>query len=105
MRDELTYAPRRIEWRAPEGWTVWADEDGVHLRSVSGDLMEQPDVLNLIKLYEAVRAQIANDRIYRPEAPTQAQLRAMEPSQRAAHFSRIAARAVAEAINPTTVPF
>lgn len=37
MNDDTT--PRRIEWAGPEGWTVWADEDGVHIKSASGSAL------------------------------------------------------------------
>jgi len=39
-----TPRPRRIEWSGPENWTVWADEDGCHIRAAGGSALEQCDV-------------------------------------------------------------
>lgn len=102
---ELPTAPRRIEWTAPEGWAVWADEDGVHLRTVRGDCLEQPDVLRLIALYQACRSMVANREVPAPMPPTAEQLRELTGSDRAAYFARTAAKAVSDAINPPNLPF
>lgn len=67
MTEMLSTAPRRVEWAGPEGWRVWADEDGVHLRSTRGDVLEQPDVLALIDLYMRARDQIATRQVRAPE--------------------------------------
>ena len=47
--------PRRVEWSGPNFWTVWADEDGVHVRSRSGDGLEQVEVKALFDLWTAAR--------------------------------------------------
>lgn len=97
--------PRRIEWAAPEGWTIWADEDGVHLRSRSGDCMEQPDALKLVDLYNRVRSDVVGNAVQSPKPPTREQFREMETERRARYMARTAARAVESAINPPHVPF
>lgn len=48
---QLSTTPRRIEWTGPEGFTVFADEDGVHLRAPGGHALEQPDVERLFTLW------------------------------------------------------
>ena len=53
---QLTTTPRRVEWTGPEGFTVFADEDGVHLRAPGGHALEQPDVDRLLTLWLDVRA-------------------------------------------------
>ena len=98
--------PRKIEWAAPEGWTVWADEDGVHLRSRSGDGLEMPDVSNLFRLWsEACVAVSPGGQIDPPKPPTREQVRAMS-SERAAHYAaKRAVRAIEAEFDTTDAPF
>ena len=96
--------PRRVEYAGPEGWTVWVDDDGVHLSAPSRGGLEQPDVLRLIALYEAVRDQVAAGRIPAPKPPTPDEIKAMCSFDQRAYLARRAAEAVSEAINPST-PF
>lgn len=96
--------PRRVEYVGPEGWTIWADEDGTHLSAPSRGSLEQPDVLRLIALYEAVRGQVAADRIPAPKPPTKEQIQAMYSLDQRAYLARRAAEAVSEVISPSA-PF
>lgn len=50
-----TPVPRRVEWTGPNRWTVWADEDGVHVRAPSGDGLEQPEMQMLVDLWSLAR--------------------------------------------------
>ena len=59
----LTPQPRRIEWRGPDGWTVWMDEDGCHLRSRSGDSLEMPDASDLFALWDRTRVAYLEDHL------------------------------------------
>ena len=97
---DLPDTPRRVEWRGPEGWTIWADEDGVHLKSASGDCLEQPDVLELIGLYHGVRDQVERHAIPSPTPPTREQVRAYMHADQARYLARRAGRAVADILNP-----
>lgn len=102
---ELSREPRRVEWSGPEGWTVWADEDGVHLRSARGDALEQPDVLALIALYQTVRSQVCERSIPAPRPPTREEAARWHELHQRERVAREAARAVAKVINPSDVAF
>lgn len=86
--------PRRIEWTAPEGWTIWADEDGVHIRTPNGDCLEAPDVRRLIDLYNAIRDATTSGTIPAPMPPTKEQIESMRYDSRALRMAKRAARAV-----------
>ena len=69
-------APRRIEWTGPEGWTVWADEDGVHVRAAGGHCLEMPDVQRLFDLWGAAREAVSvPGRLTPPTPPTRDEVR------------------------------
>lgn len=70
-----TPTPRRIEWMGPEGWTVWADEDGVHVRTPKGEGLECPSVDRLIDLVNLARTQVVADHIPAPQPPTRDEMR------------------------------
>lgn len=97
----MTTTPRRIEYSGPEGWTVWGDEDGVHLRTPKGDLLESGDVTTLIALVDEVRQQFATSTIPVPAPPTREQLRQMSGEQREQYEAKRASRAVFRALAPT----
>ena len=100
-----TPAPRRIEWAAPEGWTVWADEDGVHLRTARGEGLEMPDVERLLTLWHDARAAVQNDRsVPAPKPPTREEARAMIADQREEYALRRAVRAVKREFAPSDTP-
>ena len=103
----MNATPRRIEWTGPEGWTVWADEDGVHLRSRSGDCLESTDLSRLMELIHEAREQIANDRIEPPKPLTKEQARAMYSHDREAYVAKRAQRAIAREFGPDSdaIPF
>lgn len=68
---EPTPQPRRIEWSGPNGWTVWMDEDGCHLRSRSGDSLEMVEVVTLFALWDRTRvAYLDNHLVPTPQPPT-----------------------------------
>ena len=98
--------PRKIEWAAPEGWTVWADEDGVHLRSRSGDCMEMPDVNRLFQLWsEACAAVSPGGEIPAPKPPTPEEVRSWSSDRADAYAKRRALRAIESEFDTTDAPF
>ena len=68
--------PRRVEWAGPESWTIWADEDGVHIRSSGGNSLEQCDVERLFEIWQAARDAKAVDHIPAPKPMTPEELAA-----------------------------
>lgn len=100
-------APRKIEWAGPEGWTVWADEDGVHLRSRRGDALEMPDVARLLDLWEEARACVLpGGKIPAPKPPSREELRHLGTDRAEEYARRRAVRAIESEFAPTdTTPF
>lgn len=86
--------PRRIDWAGPEGWIIWADEDGAHLRTPNGDCLEASDVRRLIDLYNAVCDAMSSGTIPAPKPPTMEQVKDMGYDSRAHYMAKRAARAV-----------
>lgn len=66
----MSTTPRRIEWAGPEGYVVWSDEDGTHLRAPGGHALEMPDVERLFSLWQDARAATTADRIPAPKPPS-----------------------------------
>jgi hypothetical protein len=98
--------PRRIEYSGPEGWTVWADEDGVHVRTRHGDCLEASDLDRLIALVAEVRDQFASGTIPAPRPPGREERRQMYEDYRDESDAKRASRAVYKALAPTTdTPF
>ena len=98
--------PRRIEWTGPEGWTVWADEDGVHVRTPKGDGMEMPDVERLFSLWQHVRAMTQADMIPAPKPPTREEIHADSHLRADEYAKRRAIRAVKAEFSPSeSAPF
>ena len=98
----MSATPRRIEYTGPEGWTVWGDEDGVHVRTPKGDTLEAPDLSRLIDLVHEVRGQFATRAIPAPAPPSANERRRMYGEQREEYDARRASRAVYQALTPTT---
>lgn len=94
-------APRRIEYMGPEGWTVWGDEDGVHVRTPKGDALEAADLTDLISLVIEVRDQFETGAIPVPAPPTPEERRRMLGEQRERYEAKRASRAVYRALAPT----
>lgn len=94
--------PRRIEWRGPENWTVWSDEDGTHLKSARGDCLEMPDVERLIALWTQAREMTVGNAIPAPRPLTREEARQMFPHQADARAARRAIKAVKEALDNDT---
>ena len=98
--------PRRIEWSGPEGYVVWTDEDGTHLRAPGGHALEQPDVERLFTIWQDARAMASNDHIPAPKPPTREQIREDGYLRADEYAKRRAIRAVEAEFNPPTVaPF
>lgn len=100
----MTTTPARVEWLGPEGWTVRANEDGVHLRSRSGEMLEAADVTRLINLIIEARTQMEAGQIPAPKPPTSDEIREYSRDYQQEHMARTAARAVKQAIHPNTDP-
>lgn len=65
-------SPTHMEWRR-DGYIVWADEDGVHLKTPGGGF-EMPEAMALVELYGQVLAQYkAGVPFGRPMPPTREQ--------------------------------
>ena len=72
-QNNTTPAPTRIEWRR-DGYTVWADEDGVHLQT-PGNGFEMPEAIALVELYQQVLTDWRNDESFdKPTRPTRQQI-------------------------------
>lgn len=98
----MSTAPRRIEYSGPEGWTVWGDEDGVHVRTPKGDALESGDLTALISLVTEVRGQFYSATIPVPAPPTPEQCRQMFGEQREQYEAKRASRAVYRALAPSS---
>lgn len=98
--------PRRIEWSGPESWTIWADEDGVHIRTPKGDALEMPDVERLFSLWRQARAATVAGHIAAPKPPTREQIREDGFRRADEYAKRRALRAVEAEFNPPeSAPF
>lgn len=98
--------PRRIEWSGPESWTVWADEDGCHLRTPKGDCLEMPDVERLFTLWSEAGAAVRSGLVPAPKPMTREEARQANLWRSEEYAKRRAVRAVeAEFDPPQTSPF
>ena len=96
--------PRRIEWQAPEGFTVILDEDGVHLSAPKGGL-EEPDLDRLLGIIaEAKRARDAQSSPI-PLPPTRDQIRYYPDSYTARRVRRVISNAINAEFDTADVPF
>lgn len=101
-----TPTPRRIEWSGPESWTIWADEDGVHLRSARGDCLEMPDVQRLFDLWAGARGLVAGGGVPAPKPPTREEMARWTTMRAEEYAKRRALRAIeGEFTPPTDSPF
>lgn len=101
-----TPTPRRVEWAGPEGWTVWTDEDGTHLRATKGDCLEMPDVERLFTLWQHARAASEAGHIPAPKPPTREEMRGWSTARAEEYARRRAVRAVeAEFTHDNITPF
>lgn len=98
-------APRRIEWSGPERWSVWADEDGVHLRTPGGDALEMPDVERLFALWQHARAMVATGHVDAPKPMTREEAREQLADHREEYTMRRAVRAVQREFGQDEAPF
>lgn len=103
----LPIVPRRVEWAGPEGWTVWADEDGVFVRSRQGDTLEPGDVTRLMALVTEARSQMASGQVPAPAPLGGEEVRALYAHEREQYAARRAARAIKREFSPDEegVPF
>jgi hypothetical protein len=101
--------PRRVEFAGPEGWIVWADEDGVHIGASTAGFrpgLEQPDAERLFELWQQVRAMKQADHIPAPKPPTREQIREDGYLRAEEQVKRRALRAVEREFGDTeTAPF
>lgn len=101
--ERLAPTPRRVEWAGPEGWVVWADEDGVHLRAPQGQCLEMPDVRRLFSLWTDASAAVLRAHIPAPLPPTREQIREM--GLREEYVKRRAIRAITAEFGDDPTPF
>lgn len=64
--------PRTIVWQGPEGWTVLATEDGVEIRSRSGDGLEPVNVKRLVSVLAIAEDAFNSDQVPAPRPPEKA---------------------------------
>lgn len=101
-----TPTPRRIEWAGPEGYVVWTDEDGTHLRAPGGHALEQPDVERLFSLWSHARATSEAGHVPAPKPPTREEMRDWSSARAEEYAKRRAVRALeAEFTHDTVAPF
>lgn len=94
-----TPTPRRIEWDGPEGWKIWTDEDGTHVRSPKGDALEMPAFKALMAAWEIADDHAAAGTIPAPKPPTREELRE-RGYWREDYVARRAIRAINAEFNP-----
>ena len=101
----MSIIPRRVEYAGPESWTVWTDEDGVHLRSPKGECLESGDVQRLITLITEANLQHTAGEIPAPRPPSAEERNARYGRygrERDEYEAKRAARAVYGVLAPTT---
>lgn len=84
----------KVEWRGPEGFTVMANEDGVHIRSPKGDVLEPGDVTRLIELVEAARHQMNSGQLTAPRPPREGEIDGMPYTAARRYIARRAIQGV-----------
>lgn len=100
------YHPRRVEWAGPEGWIVWADEDGAHIRASGGHSLEMCGVEQLFAIWQAARDMSASGTVPAPKPPTREEIAAAGHPWREEHEKRRAIRAIErEFATDATAPF
>lgn len=97
---ETPKLPRRIEWAGPEGWIVWADEDGVHVRTTRGECLEMPDVERLFSLWTHARGAMRDGRVSTPAPPTREEIREGDYRRVEEYAARRAIKAVTRELTP-----
>lgn len=90
----MNTTPRRIEWSGPEGWTVWTDEDGTHVRSPKGDALEMPSFKRLMETWKLAQGHAATGAVPAPQVPTREQIREDSYARADEYAKRRAIRAV-----------
>lgn len=87
--------PARVEYVGPEGWRIWVDEDGTHVRANPNGCLEDADFRALIRLWEQADSQRGRDRIPAPRVPSREEL----IEQRRRRDDSRAAKQIARAIH------
>ena len=99
--------PTRMEW-GRDGYSVWADEDGVHLRTERNGF-EMPEAMALVELYGQVLAQYkAGVPFGKPVPPAREQRIHYPESYTARRVEQVVTRAIRAEFAPTdpdNVPF
>ena len=96
--------PDYIIFRAPQGWTVRIDEDGVCLFP-SDRALEQSEVERLLTIVNTAIAMRADGTVPIPAAPTPEEARQMYASERTQENARRAIRAIKAEFNDGEAPF
>jgi hypothetical protein len=99
--------PRKIEWAGPEGYVVWTDEDGTHLRAPGGHALEMPDIERLVGLWQYARQQAESGAVPAPKSPTREEARADGYRRTEEYAARRALKAIKREFDPleTDTPF
>ena len=100
-----TPTPRRIEWAGPEGFAIWTDEDGTHLRAPGGHALEMPDVERLLNLWILARDAAKTGTIPAPKPPTRDEMRSWGTDRAEEYARRRAVRAIESEFTTTDAPF
>lgn len=93
--------PSRIEWSGPEGWTVWADEDGCHIRTPRAGALEQCDVERLFALWTSAKSAHAAGSIPAPRPLSREERQANRREWHEAAIARRVIRVVKDEFGPT----
>lgn len=98
--------PRRVDWAGPEGYVVWTDEDGTHLRAPGGHALEQPDVERLFSLWSHARATAEGGHIPAPKPPTREEMTLAAAQRQEEYIRRRVVRAIESEFDADqTAPF
>lgn len=99
--------PRRIEWSGPEGWIVWADEDGCHVRTQDGQCLEHREVERLFALWSNAKAAVTSGQVEAPRVPTREEITQGSYDYQDRMVMKRATRAIKSEFQPDTnvVPF
>ena len=91
--------PDRMTWQR-DGYTIWADEDGVHMR-VTARSFEMPDAIHLMELYQQILGAFREGKPFgKPTPPTRDELRHYPGSYMADRAKRAAAQAIDAELDP-----
>ena len=95
-----TNRPNKMTW-ARDGYTIWIDEDGVHLNIPRARSFEMPEVVQMLDLHAELRAAFSSDSPFgKPVPPTRQELPAYPVGYVVERAKRAAVKAIDADLNP-----